>query len=120
MGHLSRGPDLKVFVSKRWSALRVAAFCNLSLLSVALSTKLEMSPVKELPTVAGSVDVVLLDGGGFTTTDDTRIHADGHDKPYYLYDWCFYIHQKTTGRRILWDLGISSVSLQNVLRKRRL
>lgn len=69
-----------------------------------------MSRVKELPPTGGSVHVVLLDGGGFTTTDDWRIHADGHDRPYYLYDWCFYIHHKPTGKRILWDLGISNVS----------
>ncbi|KPM40122.1 hypothetical protein AK830_g6428 [Neonectria ditissima] len=39
---------------------------------------------KHLPNAAGSAQVVLLDGGGFTTTDDTKIHANGHDKPYYF------------------------------------
>lgn len=78
------------------------------------TSECDMSSFKELPTTGGSVDIVLLDGGGFTTTDDWRIHADGHDKPYYLYDWCFYIHHKPTGQRILWDLGISNVSDDNV------
>lgn len=64
---------------------------------------------KELPQASGHVEIILLDGGGFTTTDDTRIHADGHDQPYYLYDWCFYLHHKASGRKILWDLGISDV-----------
>lgn len=68
-----------------------------------------MSPVKALPEAYGSVDVVLLDGGGFTTTDDWRIYADGHDRPYYLYNWCFYIHHRASGRKLLWDLGISNV-----------
>ncbi|KAH7133867.1 beta-lactamase-like protein [Dactylonectria macrodidyma] len=62
---------------------------------------------KKLPQATGHVEIVLLDGGGFTTTDDTRIHAGGHDQPYYLYDWCFYLHHKASGRKILWDLGIS-------------
>lgn len=59
---------------------------------------------------SGEVEVVLLDGGGFTTTDDTKIHADGHSRPYYLYDWCFYVYHKATGSRVLWDLGVSNVS----------
>lgn len=69
-----------------------------------------MGPAKQIPIASGDVEVVILDGGGFTTTDDTRLHADGHDQPYYLYDWCYYIHHKSTGRRVLWDLGISDVS----------
>lgn len=69
-----------------------------------------MRPTKQLPIASGDVEVVILDGGGFTTTDDTRLHADGHDQPYYLYDWCYYIHHKPTGRRVIWDLGISDVS----------
>lgn len=73
-----------------------------------------MRPNKQLPASSGSVEVVLLDGGGFTTTDDTKIHADGHDRPYYLYDWCFYVYHKPTGRRILWDLGISDVSIVSI------
>ncbi|KAF4470599.1 cytochrome p450 [Fusarium albosuccineum] len=41
---------------------------------------------EQLPQASGHVQVTLLDGGGFTTADDTKIHADGHDQPYYLYD----------------------------------
>ncbi|KAF5009336.1 hypothetical protein FDECE_4434 [Fusarium decemcellulare] len=63
---------------------------------------------EQLPQASGHVQVTLLDGGGFTTADDTKIHADGHDQPYYLYDWCFYLYHEATGRRILWDLGISN------------
>lgn len=70
-----------------------------------------MALAKQLPVASGNVEVVLLDGGGFLTTEDTIIHADGHDRPYYLYDWCFYVYHKPTGRKILWDLGISDVSL---------
>ncbi|KAL6405168.1 hypothetical protein AUP68_12012 [Ilyonectria robusta] len=65
-----------------------------------------MASLKNLPAGNKAVDVVLLDGGGFTTTDDTKIHANGHSNPYYLYDWCFYIYHKESGQRILWDLGI--------------
>lgn len=72
-----------------------------------------MAPAKALPPATGAVDLVLLDGGGFTTTDDTKVHADGGDKPYYLYDWCFYIHHKATGRKMLWDLGLSDVSMHH-------
>ncbi|KAE9574990.1 hypothetical protein CGMCC3_g8819 [Colletotrichum fructicola] len=61
---------------------------------------------RPIPLATGAVEIVLLDGGGFTTTDDTKIHEDGHLEPYYLYDWCFFIHHRATGRRMLWDLGI--------------
>ncbi|KAF0315328.1 zinc finger protein [Colletotrichum asianum] len=61
---------------------------------------------RPIPLATGAVEIVLKDGGGFTTTDDTKIHEDGHLEPYYLYDWCFFIHHRATGRRMLWDLGI--------------
>ncbi|KXH29870.1 hypothetical protein CNYM01_02921 [Colletotrichum nymphaeae SA-01] len=66
-----------------------------------------MKGIKTLPFSGSAVELTLLDGGGLTTTDDTKIHADGHDKPYFLYNWCFYIHHRASGRKILWDLGIS-------------
>jgi hypothetical protein len=64
---------------------------------------------QELPPATGSVDIVLLDGGGFRTGSDRMLHADGHDEPFFMYDWCFYIHHKATGRKMLWDLGMSDV-----------
>ncbi|KAG7038941.1 cytochrome p450 [Colletotrichum scovillei] len=66
-----------------------------------------MKGIKTLPFSSSAVELTLLDGGGLTTTDDTKIHADGHDRPYFLYNWCFYIHHRASGRKILWDLGIS-------------
>ena len=67
------------------------------------------SSSEQLPPTNGSVQVVLLDGGGFTTASDKIIHADGIDTTFYLYNWCFYIHHPDSGRNILWDLGISDV-----------
>ncbi|KAF2995946.1 hypothetical protein E8E14_000480 [Neopestalotiopsis sp. 37M] len=66
-----------------------------------------MSIPATLPPASGDVEVVLLDGGGFTTADDTRLHQDGHERPFYLYDWCFYVHHRPSGEKVLWDLGLS-------------
>ncbi|KAI0123380.1 beta-lactamase-like protein [Xylariales sp. AK1849] len=66
-----------------------------------------MASKKHIPAAKGTVEIVLLDGGGFITGDDTKIHANGSSEPFYMYDWCFYIYHKATGQRILWDLGIS-------------
>ncbi|CAK7207824.1 hypothetical protein SEUCBS139899_010639 [Sporothrix eucalyptigena] len=67
-----------------------------------------MASQKQLPAASGSVEIILLDGGGFQTTEDWRLHAGGHSRPFYLYDWCFFIHHKASGKKILWDLGISN------------
>ncbi|KAM0809729.1 putative Metallo-beta-lactamase domain-containing protein [Seiridium cardinale] len=62
------------------------------------------------PIEPGAVEIFLLDGGGFTSADDTRIHANGHNKPFFLYNWCFYIHHHPTRQKILWDLGLSGIN----------
>ncbi|KAL1887241.1 hypothetical protein Sste5346_010336 [Sporothrix stenoceras] len=66
-----------------------------------------MSSQRQLPAASGTVEIVLLDGGGFRTTEDWRLHEGGHSRPFFLYDWCFFIQHKASGRKILWDLGIS-------------
>ena len=68
-----------------------------------------MSSHNQLPTASSSVEIVLLDGGGFKTTEDWKLHAGGHSRPFFLYDWCFFIHHKALGKKVLWDLGISNV-----------
>lgn len=70
-----------------------------------------MAPQKHVPPASSAVEIVLLDGGGFRTTDDWKLHAGGHSRPYFLYDWCFFIHHKPSGKKMLWDLGISNVCL---------
>lgn len=65
--------------------------------------------MKELPPATGDVVTVLLDGGGCTKGGDRLLHADGNDEPHYFYNWCFFIHHKPTGRKIVWDLGLSDV-----------
>ncbi|KAI1843763.1 hypothetical protein JX266_010022 [Neoarthrinium moseri] len=67
-----------------------------------------MSTSKSFPPSSGSVEVTLLDGGGFTTAEDARLHQDGDRPPFYLYDWLFLIHHQSTGKKVLWDLGISN------------
>lgn len=63
-----------------------------------------------LPTSHGSVKVQLLDGGSFTA-DYNVLHAGVPSTPFRCYSWAFYIHHEPSGRRILWDVGLSAVSL---------
>ncbi|KAI8650203.1 Lactamase-B domain-containing protein [Fusarium sp. Ph1] len=60
-----------------------------------------------LPTSNGSVKVQLLDGGSFTA-DYNFLHAGAPSTPFRCYSWAFYIHHEPSGRRILWDVGLSA------------
>lgn len=62
-----------------------------------------------LPTAPGSVEVQLLDSGSFTANLDV-VHAGSAPIPYRCYSWVFYIYHKTSGKHILWDVGLSDVS----------
>ncbi|KAF2099881.1 Metallo-hydrolase/oxidoreductase [Rhizodiscina lignyota] len=62
---------------------------------------------RTLPVANASVRVHLLDGGSFGKADIAKLHNGRHGE-IRLYDWCFLIQHRNSGRNILWDLGISS------------
>jgi hypothetical protein len=65
-----------------------------------------------LPTTGSLAEVHALDGGSFIA-DWSVVHAGADSSPFRLYNWAFHIHDIKTDRHILWDAGISSVSLQS-------
>ncbi|KAE8375353.1 beta-lactamase-like protein [Aspergillus bertholletiae] len=61
----------------------------------------------ELPTTDAYVDVQLLNGGSMTAKYHV-LHAGEPADEFRLYNWAFYIYHAKQGRRMLWDLGMSS------------
>jgi len=61
------------------------------------------------PSGRGVVEVDLLDGGSLSTAMLSFVIAGAENTTARLYDWCFHIHHLSSGRHILWDVGISSV-----------
>jgi len=68
-----------------------------------------MSDLLPLPQTTGSVEVQILDGGSFMGNYNV-IHSNCSSKPFRCHSWVFYIHHKSSGRHILWDVGLSAVS----------
>ncbi|KAH7000691.1 beta-lactamase-like protein [Ilyonectria destructans] len=60
---------------------------------------------------AGEVQVHLLDGGSFSTATLSFLHANVGPDKFRLYDWCFLIFHRPSGRYVLWDLGCSNDNL---------
>lgn len=58
---------------------------------------------------ASEVQVHLLDGGSFSSATLSFIHANVSPDKFRLYDWCFLIFHRPSGRYVLWDLGCSDV-----------
>jgi len=61
-----------------------------------------------LPADASSVELHCLDGGSFIAAA-SKMHAGASDKTFRMYNWAFYIKDIQTGRRVMWDLGLSGV-----------
>ncbi|OAL42547.1 Metallo-hydrolase/oxidoreductase [Pyrenochaeta sp. DS3sAY3a] len=64
------------------------------------------SPTERTP--ANVVQLHLLDGGSLSTADISMLHANAGRNSFRMYDWCFLVVHKPLGRRVLWDVGISS------------
>jgi hypothetical protein len=64
--------------------------------------------VLELPKTEAYVDVGILDGGGLIG-NSTIMHANEPAKDIDMSCWVFYIHHPKTGKKVLWDVGISAV-----------
>lgn len=45
------------------------------------------------------------------TAECHKIHADEQADKFRLYNWAFYIYHPLFQRRIIWDLGLTSVGL---------
>lgn len=63
-----------------------------------------------LPVTDAFVHVQLLNGGSMTA-ECHKIHADEQADKFRLYNWAFYIYHPLFQRRIIWDLGLTSVGL---------
>ena len=65
-----------------------------------------------LPEDNGSwVQLRLLNGGSMVASTKGIHHGVEMDEVFRLYDWSFYIHDKQSGRHVLWDVGMSKVCL---------
>jgi hypothetical protein len=62
------------------------------------------------------VELHLLDGGSWTPLD-SLFHSGAEAKPYRMYDWAFYIQHPSLNRHLIWDVGMTSVSLISYLRR---
>jgi len=69
----------------------------------------------ELPKTDASVDVSILDGGGMIG-NSTIMHANEEPKDVPMSCWVFYIHHPKTGKKVIWDVGISAVDATPSLR----
>lgn len=63
-----------------------------------------------LPAGSSFVKVHLLDAGSFVA-DSMKLHAHVDNERVRLYNWAFLIRHPMPGRDILWDLGMTGVSL---------
>lgn len=61
-----------------------------------------------LPQNGGNADVRCLDGGSFIASMN-MLHANSGYEKRRLYNWCFLIQDQKSNRRVLWDLGMTSV-----------
>lgn len=62
----------------------------------------------ELPVTDGHVHVQLLNGGSMMA-EYHKLHQGDPAEKFRMYNWAFFIHHVEYGRKIIWDLGMSSV-----------
>ena len=63
-----------------------------------------------LPKLGGYASVHCLDGGSFIANWSV-LHANVEDFTFRMYNWAYHVHDNSSGRHILWDIGMSSVSI---------
>lgn len=76
--------------------------------SVEMDTTTEGVDFQSLPICGGKADVRCLNGGSFIASL-AMLHANSGSGTLRLYNWCFLIHDRISGRRVMWDLGMTSV-----------
>jgi hypothetical protein len=62
----------------------------------------------ELPVTDGHVHVQLLNGGSMVA-EYHKLHKGEPAENFRMYNWAFFIYHAGYGRKIIWDLGMSSV-----------
>jgi hypothetical protein len=62
----------------------------------------------ELPKTDAYVDVSILDGGGMIGNSGI-MHAEVPSTDIRMGCWVFYIHHPQSGKKVIWDVGISAV-----------
>lgn len=70
-----------------------------------------LDPKIQLPVTDAYVHVQLLNGGSMTARSHLIHAGEEPTTEFRLYNWAFFIHHAKQGRRMLWDLGMSSVRL---------
>jgi len=65
-------------------------------------------PNRALPATEAHVSLQLLDAGSFTAST-AKLHANVEDVNFRLYNWAFFIRHPRLDRKVLWDLGLTSV-----------
>ncbi|KOC13435.1 hypothetical protein AFLA70_35g004521 [Aspergillus flavus AF70] len=68
-----------------------------------------LDPKIQLPVTDAYVHVQLLNGGSMTARSHLIHAGEEPTTEFRLYNWAFFIHHAKQGRRMLWDLGMSSV-----------
>jgi hypothetical protein len=65
--------------------------------------------VLDLPKTGSYVEVAILDGGGMIGSSKI-MHAEWpDDRDVHMSCWVFYIHHPKSGKKVVWDVGISAV-----------
>lgn len=65
--------------------------------------------VLDLPKTDSYVEVAILDGGGMIGSSKI-MHAEWpDDRDVPMSCWVFYIHHPKSGKKVVWDVGISAV-----------
>jgi hypothetical protein len=77
--------------------------------SLTLQTSLRMTiEVLDFPETESYVDVSILDGGGMIG-DSKIMHAEDVPHEVPMSCWVFYISHEKSGKKVIWDVGISAV-----------
>lgn len=63
-----------------------------------------------LPQESAIVEVQILDGGTFTA-NASKVIEGAADYNYIVPDWAFLVRDCESGRVLLWDYGLSEVSI---------
>jgi hypothetical protein len=64
--------------------------------------------VAEFPSTEAYVDVSILDGGGMIGGSKI-MHEEEPPRDVEMSCWVFYIHHPGSGKKVMWDVGISAV-----------
>ncbi|KAJ5556352.1 hypothetical protein N7494_000267 [Penicillium frequentans] len=64
----------------------------------------------ELPATDGHVHVQLLNGGSMLA-EYHKLHKGDPAEKFRMYNWAFFIRHAEYGRKIIWDLGMSSLKI---------